>query len=324
MTLPFVSVVIPAYNGERYIIAAVESVLQQTYQHFEMIVVDDGSTDGTAAVLSPYCDRIRYVQQSNQGVASARNRGLQLAQGELIAFLDQDDIWLPDKLLLQVACLEVKSQVGMVHSGWQRVDQDGEKISNIEPWHNAPKLDLHEWLQWMPVLLSAMLFRLDWIERVGGFDSEFKQACDVDLIQRLALATCQTAWVRQVVVLYRQHSCNDSLNTLLQAKESWAVRNKFFARSDIPHHIRKMEDQYRYHTLVWIAWRLHLTKHFKEMKEYLEMSLRYTSHTAMWSLFHWSRVFPELCSENGYEFDSLSFTNSKEWKYLVYQALSNT
>jgi glycosyltransferase involved in cell wall biosynthesis len=100
---PQVSVIIPAYNGDRYIVQAVESVLGQTFTDLEIIVVDDGSSDRTYQVLQPYLDRISYIYQENQGVAAARNRGIKEAKGDLIAFLDQDDFFLSDKLASQVA-----------------------------------------------------------------------------------------------------------------------------------------------------------------------------------------------------------------------------
>ncbi|NJO53255.1 MAG: glycosyltransferase family 2 protein [Leptolyngbyaceae cyanobacterium RM2_2_4] len=91
--MPLVSVVIPTYNCDRYIVQAIESVLSQTYSNSETIVVDDGSIDQTQRVLEPYFDRIRYVYQQNQGVSGARNRGIQEASGELVAFLDADDFF---------------------------------------------------------------------------------------------------------------------------------------------------------------------------------------------------------------------------------------
>ncbi|MBM2835200.1 MAG: glycosyl transferase [Candidatus Brocadiaceae bacterium] len=93
-----VSVVIPTYNRAPYVIMAIESVLAQSYQDYEIIVVDDGSTDGTRDVLEPYRDRIRYMYQDNKGVSAARNTGIQESRGEWIAFLDSDDEWLPNKL----------------------------------------------------------------------------------------------------------------------------------------------------------------------------------------------------------------------------------
>ncbi|MFS8117396.1 MAG: glycosyltransferase family 2 protein, partial [Microcoleus sp.] len=118
---PQVSVIIPAYNGDRYIVQAVESVFAQTYTNWEIIVVDDGSTDETHQVLQPYLDKIRYIYQENRGVAAARNRGIQEAKGEFIAFLDQDDFFLPDKLAAQIALFRQQPSLGIVNSGWRLV-----------------------------------------------------------------------------------------------------------------------------------------------------------------------------------------------------------
>jgi glycosyltransferase involved in cell wall biosynthesis len=127
---PRVSVIIPVYQGDRFLAEAVESVLNQNFTDYEIIVIDDGSTDNSHAVLQPYYNSIHYVFQENQGVAAARNRGIQIAKGELIAFLDQDDFWLSDKLASQVAYFESQPNLGMVNSGWQIVNQQGDLLWN--------------------------------------------------------------------------------------------------------------------------------------------------------------------------------------------------
>ena len=188
---PQVSVIIPAYNGDRYIVQAVESALCQTFTDLEIIVVDDGSTDATHQILQPYFDRIRYVYQENRGVAAARNRGIQEAQGEFIAFLDQDDFFLPDKLAAQIALFRQQPSLGIVNSGWRLVNQQGDAISEITPWLYFPKLDLETWIVQMPVLPSAMMFSRQWLELAGGFNSEFDSVDDSDLVLRLAVLGCE-------------------------------------------------------------------------------------------------------------------------------------
>jgi len=108
---PLVSVIIPVYNGGRYLRAALESVFAQTYRPFEVIVVDDGSADDSGVIAQSFPE-VRYIYQTNQGVAAARNNGLEAARGEYFAFLDQDDLWAPEKLKLQVEYLLSHPEVG--------------------------------------------------------------------------------------------------------------------------------------------------------------------------------------------------------------------
>ena len=114
---PRVSVIIPAYNADRYIAEAINSIFSQSYQDYEIIVVDDGSTDSTPEILQSYGSRIHSISQTNGGMAAARNLGIAAAKGELIALLDHDDIFLPDKLPAQVACFDSHPGVGLVNSG---------------------------------------------------------------------------------------------------------------------------------------------------------------------------------------------------------------
>jgi len=111
-----VSVIIPAYNGAAFLPEAIDSVLAQDYEPLEILVVDDGSTDDTHDVLRPYAPRIRYFYQENRGPSAARNLGIERARGDLIAFLDADDRWLPGKLAAQVAALGTQSAAALVHT----------------------------------------------------------------------------------------------------------------------------------------------------------------------------------------------------------------
>jgi glycosyltransferase involved in cell wall biosynthesis len=108
---PLVSVIIPVYNGARFLRAALESVLAQTYRNFEVIVVDDGSVDDSGVIAQSFPE-VRYIHQTNQGVAAARNHAIEVARGEYFAFLDQDDLWTADKLKLQIAYLLSHPEVG--------------------------------------------------------------------------------------------------------------------------------------------------------------------------------------------------------------------
>ncbi|OAB63205.1 glycosyl transferase [Leptolyngbya valderiana BDU 20041] len=312
-----VSVIVPTYNGEAYIQLAIASVLHQTYRHWELVVVDDGSTDSTREIVTEYGDRIRYFYQENQGVAAARNRGIREARGEWVAFLDQDDFFVPEKLAVQVAALEKQPSVGIVHSGWQILDRSGNMVSSVEPWHGIPELDVASWLLWKPVFLGAMLFRRDWLEFAGGFNCRFHQAPDVDLVLRLALMGCEAVWVPQTTVGYRQHDRNASQNTQVQVLECEEVLDRLFARSNLSEELRRLERQARYNNMVWSAWRLYYTGKLADMANCLERSLRYTSRSRTETILDWIGWFRQYSLEYGCQFDAAVLGNSVEWQKLL-------
>ena len=323
-TQPTVSVIIPAYNCDRYIVRAVESVLQQEGCTWEIVIIDDGSTDSTESVLEPYRDRLRYVKQKNQGVAAARNHGIEIAKADFIAFLDADDYFLPEKLARQAEILLKRPDVGIVHSGWQRVDSLGNKLLDVRPWEQIPELNLETWLRWKPVLPSAMMFRREWLQYVGGFDPRFPPAEDTNLVLKLSLKGCRTAWLRQITVCYRQHESSAMHKGLPQARSLMAVTNDFFAQPNLPPEIRLMEQSVRHGTLVWIAWYLHLTGHHTETVRYLQQAWNYRPNSGMETLVVWIESFREFANNWGVEFNPNSLTSSSEWQELARWILKNT
>lgn len=315
---PLVSVVIPVYNGAKYIQTALNSVVAQTYNNYEIIVIDDGSTDDTRQKLQPYKDKIRYIYQENQGSAAARNVGIDLAKGELIAFLDADDFWaMPEKLAKQVTCFKNNPSLGCINTGWKIVDDAGKHIKTVQPWHKAPQLDLETWLKKKCVRTSAMVFRKEWLEKVGGFDEELRQSHDVDLILRLSLAGCETIWLKEETVCYRQHEENTTKNSLKQAKYVQAVLDKFFARDDVPESISQQESQIRYHTLVWLAWYQYRAGNLDEMAKFLQKSLDFSPYLKVENISHWLSSFKRFSKERGDELDTDSLTSLWQWQQLI-------
>jgi glycosyltransferase involved in cell wall biosynthesis len=315
---PRVSVIIPAYNGDRYIVQAVESVISQTYTSWEIIIVDDGSTDNTRQVLQPYLDRIRYVYQQNQGVAAARNCGIREAQGQFIAFLDQDDFLLSDKLAAQVALFDAQPSLGIVNSGWRIVQEQGEIIFDIKPWENLPELDLKTWVVYLPLLPSAMMFSRQWLERVGGFDSQYDSVDDADLILRLALSGCEAVWLPQVTVCYRQHGQNVSIQRALkQANLSIILKQKFFSRADLPEEIRNLEKPAFYEALTWMAWQLYYSGYPAEMTKYLQKSLDYTPYSLKLTIVDWVNRLSGISNSYGCPIDGIALRKLLEWKDLI-------
>lgn len=274
---PTVSVIVPTYQSAGYVGRAVDSIYAQTYDDYEIIVVDDGSTDETESALHPYRGRLRYVYQENQGVSAARNAGLSRAGGEYLLFLDSDDTILPDKLAQQVACLETDPELDVIHSGWRVVDQLGNALRVVEPWHQTPELGLESWLNWKPVFLGAMLFRREALMRTAGFDPELQQAEDTDLMLRLALAGRKMGWLKTSTVCYRQHSANVTRNGKQQAESLTRVLDEFYGRQELPVTVRRSEGSVRYYTDLWLAWHLYQTGHGDEVAHYLRRTLANTS-----------------------------------------------
>jgi len=236
LTAPRISVVIPAYNAAPYIGAAIDSVVCQTYKDFEIIVVDDGSVDNTAAVLQTYDSKIRYVRQENQGVSSARNHGIRVARGELIAFLDADDVWVPEKLEMQTRFLSTHEEAALVFGDLELV-ADGQVV---EPSYLA--LKKNAWsskqdsvlvkdafarlLEENVVSTSTTLVSSRALRQVGLFDEDLPTAEDLDLWLRIA-ASFPIGCVPRVMC--RKHVLKTSLSAEYSrtAKDFLAVLNKY-------------------------------------------------------------------------------------------------
>lgn len=185
---PTVSIVIPAYNAAWCIERAVDSVLAQTFRDFELIVVDDGSTDDTAEVLAVYRGALRVVTQPNGGMSSARNAGIRAATGRYIAFLDADDRWLPDKLALQVEVLEARPDLAFCAAIATLENPAGEKIGEWRGLGSATTGVSEVFANHAAVAggASAVLARRHLVQELGGFDTDLAGAEDTDLWIRLA------------------------------------------------------------------------------------------------------------------------------------------
>lgn len=192
---PTVSVVITTYNSEQFIASAVESVLAQTYKDIEVLVVDDGSTDDTRHVLESYGNQIHYIWQENQERSAARNHGVGLAKGDLIAFLDSDDVWLKEKLALQVDAIQRFPQAVMVYGCAQIIDPKGtptrwwgeDTIGSLEGEVESSIQD-NNILFGSSLTPSIAMIRKDAFEQIGGFDTTIHRGIgeDWDLWIRLS------------------------------------------------------------------------------------------------------------------------------------------
>jgi glycosyltransferase involved in cell wall biosynthesis len=186
--MPKVSVIIPTYNRSDYILEAVESILIQTYRDFEIIIIDDGSTDDTRDVLSAQIEAgtIRYIYQENRSKSAARNHGIRQAKGEYIAFLDSDDLFTPTKLAKQVVFLDEHPDIGFVHSWYSKFDDTGNHLGTRDTSRYTGWVYPEILLSWSVLMaVPCMMMRKDVLEAVDGFDENQKWGEDLDIWRRI-------------------------------------------------------------------------------------------------------------------------------------------
>ena len=202
---PAVSIIIPTYNRSHFVIQAIESVFKQTFTDYEIIVVDDGSTDDTAAVCAEYPEKVRYIYQMNQGRAEARNTGMRESRGQYIAFLDDDDLFLPDHLQLQFDYLQSHPDVGMVYGTFILVDED------LNPLEEHPPISANTYpeMLWKEVEMqtSTVMMRRSLIDVVGYLDSQFEIVEEIDYFINIAKHT-RIEGINKPLVYMRKHPGN--------------------------------------------------------------------------------------------------------------------
>jgi glycosyltransferase involved in cell wall biosynthesis len=240
--MPQISVVMPSYNAGAYVREAIDSVLAQTYCNTELIVVDDGSTDDTRAVLREYGARIRVLSQSNHGPYPARNAGLRHALGQFVAFLDADDYWSPIFLEKLHAALKAHPQAVLAYCGWQNVGLAGPRGGPYVPpdYETAGKLEafLRAASPWP---IHAALVRKSALDEAGGFDTHWRTCMDYDLWLRIA-ATRPIVRVPEVLAFYRHHAAGQITSTQWrQALNVWRVKKKFVAAH--PHLVAHLSEK---------------------------------------------------------------------------------
>lgn len=225
-----VSVIIPNYNYARYVGGAVDSVLAQTFPDIEIIVVDDGSTDASKDVLSDYGDAIKTIFQQNRGVSAARNNGVAASSGELVAFLDADDEWLPSKVEKQVALFRSDTSLGLVHVGVDEIDADGHSLrhrlegSTGDATHDLLMLGRKGILGGGSGLMVARTV----FDQTGGFDSRLSTSADWDFFYQAA-RRCKVGFVPEVLVRYRFHNANMRANVAAMENDMTLAFERAFA-----------------------------------------------------------------------------------------------
>ena len=260
--MKLVSVIIPTYNCASYVVTAIKSVLFQSYEKSEIIIIDDGSTDETREVIRPYMKDIVYIYQENRGLPAARNRGLQEATGEFIAFLDADDLWLKDKLAIQLQVFESSPSVGIVFSDFSVFAEDGfredhyfkkcfpifkeNNITLSDIFKNKRKIRCENTQNEVQIyygnianhlffgnfiLPSSVVMRKSIINNLGGFDENYKIAEETDFFLRVC-TLYDAAYVDRTLVDYlvkRVGNLTGSPNTEKLIRNAIAIQKKYLA-----------------------------------------------------------------------------------------------
>ncbi|EAW35911.1 glycosyltransferase [Lyngbya sp. PCC 8106] len=229
--MPQISIIIPVYNGATTIQATIDSVLKQTFSDFELIIVNDGSTDSTLEIISQYRDRrLQVLSYPHAGASATRNRGLKQASGEYIAFLDADDLWTPDKLEAQLNALQTHPKAAVAYSWTDFLDEAGS-------WRQAGRHTTVNGEPYAAMLLynfiesgSNPLIRRDALDDVGGFDESLSGGQDWDLYLRLA-ARYLFVNVPAVQIFYRIRNNSISSNITRQEQQVVKVLNRAFSQA---------------------------------------------------------------------------------------------
>jgi glycosyltransferase involved in cell wall biosynthesis len=238
-----VSVIIPSYNSGHFVTEAIDSILSQTFKEFEILVIDDGSTDNTKEVLEAYGDKIRYLPKKNGGVSSARNFGIENAKGKYIAFLDADDVWMPEKLEKQVDLMEANREIGLCYAATQKVDAELNYLSSIPA--NTYKDYTESLLLNLNIVAgscSSAMARREILEQTDGFDSKFTTYADWEFWLRLSLLT-KFAPVTEELVKYRVVKGSMSSKPEISKKDALGVLEKFFNLPNLPEKYKLLKDQ---------------------------------------------------------------------------------
>jgi glycosyltransferase involved in cell wall biosynthesis len=219
---PFVSIVIPTYNRVGFVGNAVDSVLHQTFTDYELIVVDDGSTDATEQELRQYVNKIRYIYQSNAGVSAARNTGIAASRGRWLAFLDSDDEWKPEYLRTQIDAVGNMSTVCMQSTNCRIIDRDGSSHTYFETNRTANFIGRQNYVRIDrpfsfivtrgPWQVGSTIFRRDAIDRAGIFDTKLTISEDLDFMARVSLQGPFGIMNEELVNIYHRNETTECLS----------------------------------------------------------------------------------------------------------------
>lgn len=228
-----VSIIIPVYNGEKYIADTIQSVIDQTYKNWELIIVDDGSTDNTADVVKQFNDsRISYIKKNNTGVSDTRNLGATISKGEILCFLDADDIWLPENLEKKVEKLITEPKGVLVYSSMFLWDER----NDYKTCKTTKKIVEDDWGKFrrlmVPTIPSSAIIKRDYFFEAGMFDTNISTSADFDLTIRLR-ELGEFIYLEEPLVLYRCHPSQMHNNIALYKHDMIYILKKYKSNTNL-------------------------------------------------------------------------------------------
>jgi glycosyltransferase involved in cell wall biosynthesis len=239
-----VSVVIPTFNRRDYITTALDSVLAQTYKNYEIVIIDDGSSDDTKEVLKPYQDAIRYFYQENRGISGARNRGIRESRGSYIALLDSDDYWLPEKLKCQVDRITEEPECGMVATRCSSIAPDGTFRKKNRPGKSG--WILNDIFKANFIRTSSALITRKCFDTVGLFDESLPEGEEYDLWLRIA-KQYPIAFINEPLTVYTDNPHGVSTDSLAGRLVRLKVLEKEYLKKSIPPQLYRKRMSRNYH-----------------------------------------------------------------------------
>jgi glycosyltransferase involved in cell wall biosynthesis len=267
-TAPIVSVVMPVFNGERYLRESVESILNQSWRDFEFIIVDDGSTDASAGIIDSYNDPriVRERFRDNRGLIAALNQGLQIARGRYVARHDADDVALPQRLQTQVRFLDSQSDVVILGSAYIEIDEMGKPVKRVRMPEDSPSLRWHSIFQ-NPFAHSTIMFRRENVLEIGSYacGSDATHVEDYELWLRLIWARKSALNMKEPLVRWRLNSQSVSRTFASQQGENF--------REMVRANLRKFLPSGKDDRLNDLIWRLQVCGGFDEPVERVEVAL---------------------------------------------------
>lgn len=276
---PLVSVIIPVYNGEKFIAECLESVYAQTWHPLEVIIVDDGSTDNSLAIVEQLPGEKRIICQNNLDVSAARNTGVRQSNGDFIAFLDQDDVWLPDKLNKQMDIFKQYPEIDLVFTDLIKFYESGKEHHARDKHKLALKLNHNNLFSTLIrknlLMPSEVVVKKASFNIAGGFDENFRTCGDYEMWLRMAGLGMKFHYIPEVLLKYRQHGSNAAKNTEIMFQDRINAVTKIFSFPELRPEHRKLERTGLAAAYMMGAHTLFSIKKYRQFMHYARMAYSY-------------------------------------------------